>query len=329
MANRIVSIALIILFIVGPGCVKKKTAVPSPQELAVDINTVMAEAHSSLKALSRKIHTVYTNSALYESGLYPDREYEFFSNKVYYNPKPDSGCLIWVSQMGKGDYKKRHQVKLLENLEDDLIKIKKENHLISRVYFLTNDNILVAYPYFDANIYLVPGLDLCRNLVDWAKKTDRNFELNSFMWSMPYVDASGEGYVVTLSLKVFVNNKMMGSSGADISLKELYYEFFKDRDDLVFLLEKSSVLILATPGVQKLFKRSGLYKYDYLRGAEITPPLSSEMFLLNHPNEEIKLMVRQIFSRKDSYITISGVRYRVRVEDIPETDWKLVVLKSD
>lgn len=129
------------------------------------------------------------------------------------------------------------------------------NNYILLYYGTETDGIMRKYPYSRTNNYLtiqytcvytnvnIIGYDpRCRQWYNDAKLNQ-----NRITFSMPYITASTNNVVVTISKSIIVNGKMVGVIGGDVSMTNLYNTISASKilsSGFSFMMDKTFALIV-------------------------------------------------------------------------------------
>lgn len=106
-----------------------------------------------------------------------------------------------------------------QKMEDHLIRLLQNNPNIVCTYVITSDGLLRVYPYLDNSTF----------------EADHNFNKDTYyeialevknpqrkpVWTQPYNDWAGRGWIVTCSYPVYVDGKLKAVICNDVTLEFL------------------------------------------------------------------------------------------------------------
>ena len=146
------------------------------------------------------------------------------------------------------------QVKITSKIRKDIIKterldpilnnIMKQNSNIVWVYIVTSERLLRLYPYIDNTIFQSnhdQHTDPFYKIV-----SNKNIKDSSAMWTNPYYDYAGKGWVITCSKPVFVNGELNAVVCIDVSLNNLRLsmaDFSLSKSGFAFLIDRNGNII--------------------------------------------------------------------------------------
>jgi Mg-chelatase subunit ChlD len=148
------------------------------------------------------------------------------------------------------------EVNLTSSLNNIFRSLYQSNNNYILLYFGTEtDGIMRKYPYSITNSYLtmkytcvstqtiVTGYDpRCRQ---WYH--DAKINLNTIMFSMPYISASSKEVVITVSKSIISNGNMVGVIGGDVSMTNLYNTISASKilsNGFTFMMNKDYIMVV-------------------------------------------------------------------------------------
>lgn len=270
------------------------------------------------------------------AGLFPDREYRFYQETVYYNPKDDGDGAMYYTGFVPVRAPQKAKVKALENLvpaQKAIVESGPTGGLISQTYLVTDDSLLVFYPYSDLLSYIPPRRDMQSRGI-WKKNLPESNPGRGPKWEPPYIDTAGKGYIVDVTCPIEVEGRMAAVAGADITLNALNKGFAARKDLKLFLVEPTNAQILAMSAAAELFFSVGnVEAFKYLRMIENSkllsdPVLPDNLILTKTDSMPMKAIWEGLSAKKENFtVAVGKGQRRVHARTLPETGWILVFVE--
>lgn len=106
-----------------------------------------------------------------------------------------------------------------EQIEKAMVNILKQNEEVGYAYLVTENGLLRVYPYLD-NKAFEPDHDQ-RSDYFYTRAVDENNPQRKAVWTNPYYDYGGKGWVITCSSPFYVKGELGGVVCIDVSLKAI------------------------------------------------------------------------------------------------------------
>ncbi|QHI73305.1 ATP-binding protein [Aminipila terrae] len=137
-----------------------------------------------------------------------------------------------------------------EKLDKMMGYMIKRNPYIQWVYIATEDGFLRLFPYSSIDIY-DPG-HLQKNDPFYLAANQKNNPQRKTVWTNPYMDYFGKGWVITCSVPLYQGDNFIGVACVDVCLDTLNDQFLKDfrlgEGGIVYLLQDNGNVIYH-PGI--------------------------------------------------------------------------------
>ena len=137
------------------------------------------------------------------------------------------------------------QIVATEKLDSYMKSIPYRNPYIQWVYIATEEGMLRTFPYSSVDVF--DATHMQRNDPFYTIANPKNDPTRKTVWTSPYLDYLGTGWMVTCSTPIYVNNKFVGVACSDVRLDTIKNEFLKDfrlgKGGIVCLLESSGNII--------------------------------------------------------------------------------------
>jgi len=123
-------------------------------------------------------------------------------------------------------------------------KIKTNNPEVEWVYFTSKNNVLRVYPYLSNDIFDADHKHYKDPFFTIAD--EKNNPQRKVVWSSPYYDYAGKGWVLTCSYPVYINDELVMVASLDItlnSIKDLIADFKLAKTGFAFLVDENGNVI--------------------------------------------------------------------------------------
>jgi hypothetical protein len=291
---------------------------------AEEINKVFSQSHTLIDQLRSGIEPILAHPGKYGEPLHPESRYRMFKGKMYYSYADDGGGVICASGFVPVDSVLKNRIGLLEHLQPLIKKTAQSSQLLGGVYLTTRDSIDVAFPYYDATTYLEPGQDFTKDFVTYREAVAEKNPDRKTLWVSPYIDAVGNGYMISVISPVYVGNTLEGVLGGDITMEDINNEFLKSHKEAYLILSDDSLLIALNEPCKGVLGLEGMEKYYYLKGMAVNEASSDKFRLSHHESDDIKTFAQKAVSEEEFEFTLGKRNLRALVSSIPEVKWHLV-----
>jgi hypothetical protein len=276
----------------------------------------------------------FSNSSQYRNGLFPDTRYEFHDGIMYHNPVDEGNGKFLYSGFYPVEEKEKEKVKTLEYIIPDLkwlVHDSDYSDYIVQTYLITYDTLIIFYPYADLLSFIPPRRDI-QGRGGWKNLNRTNNPYRLLMWTPPYVDTTGKGFMVDLISPVDNGDFMEAYLGIDITVSTLKKKFFDDVDEKMILIDKttSQIMVISDEAVELLgVENAEAFRYLNMIDNSVTAKQVMPDNLVLNKTDSIhmielwsKLGKEEVFS-----ITIEGRQYKTYSRYIGNPQWYLVIFE--
>ena len=281
------------------------------QELLQSMDQIVSIIESSLKIAERNAESLdnVTEVLLLLSDNYnldissmdeaKGGNYRFFNNTQYYKYKNDGKAAIATSGFVTVNDEIKKKMMLLENAQTEMIKTKKLTPFSAQSWIMTGDPIALTYPYKDLISGIKPKFNM-RQMYWWNMISEKNNPDKKIMWSPePYGSLVGNGWIIMAISPIYTEKGFIGGASVDIKIKELADSVISNKDEILILVSKKSLVISKSLGATIFsdIREVGLIYYlDQLSNHPVT---NEEYRLSNDKNPpEIRKLAENIQSTK-------------------------------
>ncbi len=225
--------------------------------------------------------------------------YRFFNNTQYYKFKNDGKAAIATSGFVPVNDDIKKKMLLLENTQTEMIKAQKLTPFSAQSWIMTGDPIALTYPYKDLMSGIKPKLDM-RQMYWWNMISEKNNPEKKIMWSPePYGSLVGNGWIIMAISPIYTEKGFIGGASVDIRIKELADSTISNKDEILMLVSKKSLVISKSLGAtifSDISEVGLIYYLDQLSNHPVTNEEYKLSYQKNSP--EIRKLAENIQSAK-------------------------------
>lgn len=309
-----------------------EVAVAVAKRMGAHLHSLRAEvqtlAHSAGAALARR--------EAYPSRLLTGR-YTTYPNGSMGKPKDDGGTAVWVSAATPVSEDRRRTVAALESLQPSILALHDEHPLVAQSYVLTTDDVAFFSPFIDSGPVFVENIRFSKVIRPiWEVSPAHNPE-RSCGWLEPYVDATGKGFVVSLSCPVDAPAHegatgapphMLAVAGVDLTTAAITSRFVDPVAAPCLLLSKESVVLGANAAAETLGV-VGLGTHYYVDTFTSDEPAPARFRLTDTDDPGRRQVWQAVLQGSPSArVALGGRTWVAHIATVPATGWHVVVLED-
>ncbi len=222
----------------------KSSILKLAEEKAQTINLIFKNIENETQNLG------YSLQILMESEVKPgdlkevDRNYKRDSRGVLGRITSTHKSNVFLSNDIELNDEIRKEIYITEKLDPIFKKIKTNNPEVEWVYFTSKNNVLRLYPYLSNDIFDADHKHYKDPFFTIAD--EKNNPQRKVVWSSPYYDYAGKGWVLTCSYPVYIDNELVMVASLDItlnSIENLIANFKLAETGFAFLVDETGNVI--------------------------------------------------------------------------------------
>lgn len=284
-----------------------------------------------------RIREEANNLAATVVGIYADKErllaesdkslYALSPKGVLYKPIDDNGSAVFVSGYVPVNDEIKDTVSFTAAMDQKLKQIVTENTGIVQAYYNDKNSYNRIYPYFDVLNQYEPGMNIPSFNFYYLADEQHNPERKAVWVDEPYVDPAGRGWMVSAIAPVYVDDKLEGVAGIDVTANSVAKRFLSDSDNLL-LLDKDSTVISGDEKTIILLEMPPLVDHQYTSTVTANTYRKEDYSLLHSKSKIIRQAAQQIFKEntKEVPIVLNNKTFTIITEPIPELKWTALKL---
>lgn len=301
-------------------------------QLALNIDSNFIRTKSNLYDIQNKAVDLFSHTENYKKGLFPNRKYQYFMIKnesVYYNPENDGGNAVWVSMLHPMTSDEMDIIKTMEYLEAPLQQAVKSNDFVVQSYFLSSFSAISCYPFFDVIVYLTPKLDFTKDFKTYYLADPKHNPEKKIVWTKPYLDVAGNGYMISVVAPVYVMDKMIGTIAQDVPLARINEHYLNQSKSRLFVITDSTLIVSANKPAVDFLKIKVLDEIFFTERAKTGAAPPENFKLIENEDPEIKKLGEKLLQDEKSFVyTLHGKKVKFLCSKIPELNWSIVEISE-
>lgn len=263
----------------------------------------------------------------------PNGEAEFgvHQNGAYYKLKDNGGASLYYSKNTVIGPEEKKKAICSESLDLLLKNIVDTNRIVTQAYLNTWDNMNRLYPFMpDAPAQYGPVLIMQDYNFYYRAEQEHNPQ-RSPVWTKAYLDPAGNGWMASVIVPIYYNNKLEGVTGLDVTISTFVYDILNIQlpwDAHSFLVDSEGSILAMTKKVEELLGIKELTTHNYNSAIRETIHKPREFSLLNVNNQEFREIAnKNMEGQGGTYeVKLNGENFILKVGTISETGWKMFTL---
>lgn len=282
-------------------------------------NLMLNKIESETRYLARYAEFLYNNIELYGTIEDKNNKYAYDSTGVYRGIEAplnrNEVSNIWIGNQTPITEEMKRYINMSAFLDVAYLAVKKDNPDTSWIYVVYSIGMTRFVPWDESEGYV---LDL-ENDEYYVIATPANNPDKKTVWTKPYLDPAGAGWMVTCSEPLYdKNDKFFGVQSIDLTLRSLInitLSVTVGKTGYAFMIDQNGNTIAFPNRASK-----------DLRWNET---LNNETFnLLNTPNSELKSVVQSMIASEHgiSEVYFNGVSKYIAYAPINTTGWSMAIV---
>lgn len=293
-------------------------------EAAARLNQALVRAKADVVRLRDDAQRLLADPDKLANAGKPDPQtHRFFGSEgVYFKHVDDGGCGLWASGFTPVGPEVLKLIALVETLEPEIADLVKKDELITQSYLLSTSNFGIFFPYLDSAAIFPPRLDFSETYAPFYETApDHNPERRE-VWVKPYLDATGKGFMITVSSPIYAWDVFQGVAGGDIGAADIK-ETFLDHERAQAILTEGLIPLAVTEKCAALLGLHDLSRFSYLEGVskDIYAP---EEYSLIQRGGDAAILGKRLAREKSFEWKTGGGAFNVYAAPVTETGWLIV-----
>ena len=296
------------------------------QNVQIIANKINADFHrirELSQAFAHYTREIYENQRRLKSG-YTRSKYTTTAKGLTFKNKDDGGSAFISTGIAKnGTTAKKAQY--TEFLDLFMLPAANTYTEIAQIYFNDAESIARIYPYFDIANMFDPGTDVRKFNFYFLADAQHNPQRKSVWVDAPYVDPAGRGWMVSAITPVYVDEKLTGVAGIDVTLHTITQRYLQDTEQLYLLVASNGVVVATDETAAQILELPPLVDHKYIETIKSNTFRSEAFNLLQSTSKTIRGVAERILNEKLQAVELAKKekKYIVRVAPLSELGWFL------
>ncbi len=293
--------------------------------LADSINSYLGALRLSIKSTALYTESLYKNQDHIIKSV-NKRKFKMSASGVFYKPINDSGSAVFISGYVPINESLKKVIYLTEPIDQEFKKQISRFPEISQIYYNDKSSCNRIYPFFDVLTQYEPKTDITSFNFYYLANEKNNPMKNSVWVNEPYIDPAGRGWMISSICPVYYNDKLEGVVGLDFDIDRIIRKYSKSSGLNYLVMMNDGLTVSCTQEIQMLLDLPDSKSVKYIETIVQDKTRTIDFNLLNNNNNEVRSLAENIMQNK-KYLTatFNNKIFYVIIEDVKETNWKLVV----
>ncbi len=329
--NKTLYLLLCILFLMSLSCKQKHTQDEKSAVIAKDlckrIDADFLKIRMEVVKLSKQTTYLYA----IKGQVLPQinkKDYELASNGCFFKKTHDSGAALWVSGYVPVNEQIKEVAYFTEPLDSTMRNICKRNPEVVQAYYNDKSSLNRIYPWFDVMAQYEPRMNIPEFNFYFLADEKHNPEKKALWVNEPYVDPAGRGWMVSAITPVYVNNKLEGVAGLDVTITTIVDAFVEQENASVAIFSRSGTLVAASENAISILEMPTFKEHKYVETIKQNTFKPVDYNIFKTRNRLVREMADAIIKKnKPDFELIKGKEvYSVTSTLINELDWIMLYI---
>lgn len=264
-------------------------------------------------------------------------QFDYAQNGMYYKVDDNGGSSVVVSKNTSIDEALKKELVNAEFLDSTFKTLIKHDENIVAVYFNSHKNYCRYYPFLE-NSYNVFPSDIDMQVYNFYYEADEKHNPNkNVVITDIYLDPAQKGWMLSVIVPIYNQNKLEGVTGIDITLKKFIDSFLNIElpfNGKSFVLNSSGKIVAMSKEIEKILDIKELEDYVYESNEKINETInkSDKYNILKHKDQNVVNNFKSIIENKkySHTIKINNQNYFIFTKKMEKTSWTIVsLIKED
>ena len=294
------------------------------QKIENDFSKILSEA----SALAKYTENLY----LKQKEILPTinkGNYALAKNGCFYKKGDDNtASALWVSGYVPINEQIKDVAYFTEPLDTIMKSICKRNGEIVQVYYNDKSSLNRIYPWFDVLAQYEPKMNIPSFNFYFLADEKHNPDKKAVWVNEPYVDPAGRGWMVSAIAPVYVNSKLEGVVGLDVTIITIVDKYIEQNEGALAIFSRSGTLVAASEHSSSILEMPAFKQHKYIETVKENTFKPDDYNILKTRNRSVRKMADAIFLNNASSFELSSAKhtYLVTTSTIKDLDWILLYI---
>ena len=260
-------------------------------------------------------------------------QFGYAQNGMYYKIDDNGGSSVVVSKNTPIDESLKKELINAEFLDSTFKTLVKHDENIVAVYFNSHKNYNRYYPFL-RNSYNVFPSNIDMQVYNFYYGADEKHNPNKgVVITDIYLDPARKGWMLSVIIPIYNQNKLEGVTGIDITLKNFIDGFLNidlPFNGKSFIINSSGKIVAMSKEIEKILDIKELEEYVYESNEQINETInkSDKYNILKYKDKDIANNFKNIIENKkySHTIKINNENYFLFTKKMEKTSWYIISL---
>lgn len=297
-------------------------------ELAKSVGDDMEVTEREAAILAERVVAAYANYAEKARSV-DSANYRLESNGVLHRPTAVEHDLpaVFVSGAIKVDDRLETIVRGTESIDPFLEEVVNTNSIVVQSYYNDRNSYNRIYPPFDVLTQYPPGMAIPTYNFYYLADEHHNPGRQSTWIKTPYVDPAGRGWMISCLAPVYLDDKLEGVCGLDITVEALVRGLdLETSNNLFILVSNDGTVVAAGEIMSRILRLPNLKSHRYVDTVRSDTLRTDDYNLRKSSSPAIRKMIHEITVDRvtETKLEVDGKSWRVRAAGVDRLDWHVL-----
>ena len=263
--------------------------------------------------------------------------FQFAKNGMYYKVDNNGGSSVVVSKETKIDESLKKELINSEFLDSTFKTLLKHDENIVAIYFNSHKNYNRYYPFLENSYNIFPS-DINMQDYNFYYEADEKHNPNkNVVITDIYLDPAQKGWMLSVIVPIYNQNKLEGVTGIDITLKKFIDSFLNidlPFNGKSFIVNSNGKIVAMSKEIENILNIKELEDYVYENDEKINETInkSDKYNILDYKDKEVAKKFKEGLENKEyaNNIKINNQNYFLFVKKMEKTSWTIIsLIKED
>ena len=298
------------------------------KDTAERINGDLVRIRQQVEELAESTVLLYQPEAIAKNLEHADpSRYAVHRNGVLYKPKDDGNSAVFVSGCVPVDDALKRIVYFTEPLDTAFKQVTARFPEVVQVYYNDRNSYNRIYPFFDVISQYEARMDIPSYNFYYLADASHNHGRGGVWVDEPYVDPAGRGWMVSAIAPVYVDGRLEGVPGIDVTINAITDRYIKkSRAAGLAIVAANGIVVSIHEQLAILFSLPPLENHQYLETIRMDTFRTDDYNLLKCRTPAVREMAERILNGKERRAVLikDGESFEVLAEPIADVNWTLI-----
>lgn len=254
-------------------------------------------------------------------------KYAFAANGAFHKTVDDGGAALWISAVEPVTEQVRRVAYFTEAADPELIAICRRFPEVSQAYYNDRNSLNRIYPWFDTIAQYPARMNIPEYNFYYLADAAHNPGRGGVWVDEPYVDPAGRGWMVSAIAPVYVDGRLEGVPGLDVTIATLANRYLQDDGRAIAVISRQGVLVAATERAIQHLEMPPVKDHKYLETVKLDTFKPDEYNILKSTIRPVRAMAKEILEKEQGELRLELMQdgsHTVCFTRMKELGWTVV-----